>query len=68
MPVPVVGPEPSLCKLRAELVNLEPEDQSAMILTCHIANMAATGRLIRDRRTLINWIEVETSEPDTETD
>jgi hypothetical protein len=46
-----------MCMLRPEVVNLEPADQLAMILACHIADMEAYRKCQAKQESLVTWIK-----------
>ncbi len=46
-----------LCTLRPEIVNLELQDQLAMILACHIADAESYRRCALKQKTLSEWIK-----------
>ena len=48
---------PQLCFLRPEIVNLEVQDQLAMLLACHIADAETYRRLEIKHRALSDWIK-----------
>lgn len=47
---------PQLCTLRPEIVNLEIQDQLAMLLACHLADAETYRRLELKHKALADWI------------
>jgi len=58
LPIEAMAPEsPQLCTLRPEIVNLEVQDQFAMILACHLADAETYRRLEAKHRSLVEYIK-----------
>jgi hypothetical protein len=47
----------AMCKLRPEIVNLELEDQLAMISACHIADAIAYAKCGAEKLTVIDALK-----------
>jgi hypothetical protein len=46
-----------MCTLRPEIVNLDIEDQLAMILACHLADMEAYRRCEAKHKALVEYVK-----------